>query len=198
MFLYDDGYTQFSTIENEDKKYVLKLFSENNFGCDAETGALRPSDSQFMQIMDNIISKKDDESNIFVLKEQDRVIGYASCFVEYDRLVIGHIAIEKDRQHMGFGTLLTQFIVFVAENDDRDVSLFCTHPNSCFKKMGFDTHDGIHYLHTRQGIKTPEIPSPLFVGANEYKKRQEIKSKKEVDDFAKFLNSGILDMLKDM
>lgn len=198
MILFTDGYTEFSTISNEDKEHILKLYSENDFGCDAETGALRPSNAQFVQIMDSIISGKDDESNIFVLKEQGRLIGYASCFVEYDRLVIGHIAIEKDRRGIGFGTALTQLVIFIAENENRDVSLFCMHPNSCFKKMGLKSHDGIHYLYERQGIKTPEIPSPLFVGVEEYKKRQEIKSKKEVDDFAKFLDSGILGILKDL
>lgn len=191
MILFNDGYTEISTISSEDKPYVLKLYSENDFGCDAETGALRPTNEQFNQIMDDIISGKDDESNIFVLKEHGRLIGYASCFVEYDRLVIGHIAVEKDRRGIGFGSVLTQFIMLVAENDGRDVALFCMHPNSCFKKMGFESADGIHYLHETQNTKHPEIPSPLFVGIEEYKKRQEQKAKKEHDDFAKFLNSDI-------
>ena len=191
MVLFSDGYTEISTIATEDKPYVLKLYSENNFGCDAETGALRPTNEQFNKIMDDIISGKDDESNIFVLKEQGRLIGYASCFVDYDRLVIGHIAVEKDRQGIGFGTLLTQIVTFVAENENRDVTLFCMHPNSCFKKMGLRTSDGIHYIYEKQSVKYPEIPSPLFVDIDEYKKRQEIKAKKEQDNFARFLKSDI-------
>lgn len=42
MILLNDGYTQISTIEESDKQDVLNLFSKNNFGCDAETGAIRP------------------------------------------------------------------------------------------------------------------------------------------------------------
>lgn len=191
MVLFSDGYTEISTISTEDKPYVLKLYAENDFGCDAETGALRPSNEQFNLIMDNIILGKDDESNIFVLKEQGRLIGYVSCFVEYDRLVIGHIAVEKDRRGIGFGSLLTQFVTFVAENEGRNVALFCTHRDSCFKKLGLETTDGIHYIYERQNIKYPEIPSPLFVSIEEYKKRQEIKAKKEQERFVKFLKSDI-------
>ncbi len=195
MILFSDGYTEISTISNEDKPYVLKLYSENDFGCDAETGALRPTNEQFNKIMDDIISGKDDESNIFVVKEQGRLIGYASCFVEYDRIIIGHIAIEKDRRGIGFGSVLTNFVMFVAENEDRDVTLFCTHPNSCFKKIGLETIDGVHYIYERQNVKHPEIPSPLFVDKDEYKKRQEIKAKKEQDRFARFLESDIVKKL---
>ena len=195
MILYTDGNTEISTISNDDKPYVLKLYSENSFGCDAETGALRPTNEQFNQIMDNIIAGNDDESNIFVIKEQGKFVGYASCFVEYDRLVIGHIAVEKNKQGNGFGSALTHFVVCVAENESRDVSLFCTHPNSCFKKMGFETSDGVHYYHEKQNVNHSEIPSPLFVGVDEYKKRQDAKRKKEVDDFAKFLKSDISKIL---
>ena len=196
MVLYDDGYTEISTISEDDKQAVLKLYSENDFGCDAETGALRPTDSQFLEIMDRIISKKDDERNVFVLKEQGKLIGYASCFVEYDRLTIGHIAIDKPARGRGYGTALTQFIIYIAENEGRDVNLFCLHPNSCFKKMGFETHDSVHYLHKSKGEKTEGLPV-LFVSKEEYKKRRIEKREKEVADFAKFLNSGFLDMLGD-
>lgn len=196
MILLNDGYTQISTIEESDKQDVLNLFSKNNFGCDAETGAIRPSNAQFMQIMDDIISKKDDESNIFVLKEDGKFIGYASCFVEYDRITIGHIAIDEKARGRGYGTLLTQFVIFVAENEERDVTLFCTHPNSCFKKMGFKTSDNIHYIYETEGQKTYELPV-LFVSKEEFNKRRKKQIEKEVEDFAKFLNSDIFKMLRD-
>ncbi len=197
MVLFSDGYTEISIIAEEDKQKVLELFAENNFGCDYETGSLRPRNDQFIRIMDNIISGKDDESNIFVLKQKGNILGYASCFVEYGRLTIGHIAVDKTKRNKGLGTLLTDFVILVAENEDRDVSLFCLHPNSCFKKMDFETSDGIHYFHKNQGRKTPEIPI-LFVSKEEYKKRQEKKMKEETDRFAKFLNSDIIKVLREL
>ncbi len=197
MVLFENGSIEISTISAEDKQGVLKLFEENDFCCDRESSALRPSSSVFSAIMDGIISGKDDENNIFVLKENGELAGYVSCFVEYDRLTVGHIAVDKAKRGGGYGTLLTQTAIFVAENENRDVSLFCLHPNSCFKKMEFETSDGVHYFHKNQGRKSPELPT-LFVSIEEYKKRQEIKMKKETERFAKFLSSDVVKALKEL
>ncbi len=197
MVLYINGDIEISKISNEDTANILKLYSENDFGCDYEIGSLRPSNHQLSRIMDSVISGKDDESNIFVLKNKGVFVGYVSCFVEYDRLTIGHIAVENNFRSMGYGSILTEFAVAVAENEDRDVSLFCTHPNSCFKKKGFETSDGLHYFHKSQGRKIPEFPK-LFVGIDEYKKRQDEKMKKETERFAKFLTSDVIKTLREL
>ena len=188
MILFKQDGLEISTIENSDKQRVLELFSENDFGCDFESGALRPTNSQFSKIIDDIISGKTDEENIFVLRKNGKVIGYESMFVEYSRLVIGHIAVDRAERGNDYGKLLTNCAIMVAENEGRSVSVWSNHLDKYLKSMGFETSDRIHYLHKYQGIKTPELPQ-IFVSVDKYKKRQEEKSKKEVEKFRKFLES---------
>ena len=194
MTLYKNAKLSISTIEEEDKSKVLEYFAENDFNCDTESGALRPSNTQFVSIMNGIISGKDDESNIFVMRKENEVIGYISMFVEYDRLKIGHIAIKKSERSQGYGRLLTETAIAVAENEGRDVSLYCRHPNSCFKKMGFESSDGIHYFHKSRGLKNENLPK-LFVSVEEYTERKLKEQEKELESFKNFLNSSSFDSL---
>ena len=195
MNLYNKDGIIVSTIEEEDKDKVLEYFSENTFNCDYETGALRPTNAQFMQIMEDIISGEDDESSILVLRKDGEVIGYESMHVEYDRLNIGHIAVKKSERGKGYGELLTRLAILIAENKDRDVGLYCQYPNnSYFKKLGLETKDNIHYLYKRKGIKTEGLPK-LFVSVSDYEKRQDEKMAKETKRFAEFLNSDIMQRL---
>ena len=103
--------------------------------------------------MDLIISGENKTENILVLKKKEEVIGYESMFVQYDRLVIGHIAVKKSERNQGYGELLTSLAIQIAENDDRDVTLYCDHRNKYFSKLKLDSKDGIHYIHRNEGIK---------------------------------------------
>ena len=198
MDLYNKDGIIVSTIEEEDKEKVLEYFSENTFNCDYEAGALRPTNDQFMQIMEGIISGDDDENSILVLKKDSEVIGYESMFVEYDRLNIGHIAVKKSERGKGYGELLTRLAILIAENEDRDVGLYCQYTNNTyFKKLGLETKDNINYLYKRKGIRTEGLPR-LFVSVSEYRKRQDKKMKEETKRFAEFLDSGIIQKLKNL
>lgn len=115
-------------------------------------------------------------------------------YVEYDRLNIGHIAVDKPYQGQGYGSMLINMAIKVSENEGRDVAAFCLRPNNCFAKLGFKTADGIHYHHAYQGIKSPELPK-LFVGVQQYKERKDREMEEEVESFARFLASGFLDDL---
>ena len=191
MVLYNKDGLIVSTIENSDKERVLEYFSENDFNCDSETGALRPSNRQFMEIMNKIISGKDDESNIFVLKKDGVVIGYQSMHIDYDILYIGHIAVKKSERGKGYGELLTKLAILVAENEGRNVALYCNYPNSYLRRLGFETLDDIHYLYNRRGITSDWLPK-LFVSVPEYRDRMNKKMEEETKRFADLLNSGIL------
>ena len=190
MNLYTKNDITIATIETEDISAVLGYFNENDFNCDREMAMLRPSSSRFKEEMEIIISKNDDESNVFVIKKDERVIGYAYCFVDYDSLKIGHIAVDKSERGKGYGTLLTKLIIRVAENEDRDVCLECNYSNNCFKKLGFKSRDGFHFKHKSKGRKTDKLPI-LFVTNEVYKQRRDEESKKEVEDYANFLKSDI-------
>lgn len=195
MNLYNKDGIIVSTIEEADKDKVLEYFSENTFNCDYETGALRPTNAQFMQIMEDIISGEDDESSILVLRKDGEVIGYESMYVEYDRLNIGNIAVKKSERGKGYGELLTRLAILIAENEDRDVGLYCQYPNnSYFKKLGLETKDNIHYLYKRKGIKIEGFPK-LFVSVSDYEKRQDEKVAKQTKRFAEFLNPDIMQRL---
>lgn len=196
MILYNKEGIIVSTIEEQDKEKVLEYFSENDFNCDNETGALRPTNSQFMQIMEGIISGEDDENSILVLRKDGEVIGYESMYVEYDRLNIGHIAVKESERGKGYGELLTRLAILIAENEDRDVGLYCQYSNNrYFEKLGLETSDNIHYLYKRKGIKTEGLPK-LFVSVSEYRDRQDKKIEEETKRFAEFLNSDIIQRLK--
>lgn len=188
MELYKKDNISISTIEEKDKEKVLKYFSENTFNCDAETGSLRPTNYQFNQIMDEIILGKDDESNIFVLKKDNEVIGYESIFVEYDRLTIGHIAVDKNERGNGYGELLIKIAILIAENDDRDVTVYCNYRNNVFSKIGFEGIDNIHFIYKRKGSKNELLPK-LFVSVEEYKKREEQKIIDNTKQFGEFLKT---------
>lgn len=197
MILFEQDGLEVSTIEASDKEMVIKLFSENDFGCDFESGALRPTNSQFSKIIDDIISGKTDEENIFVLRKNGKVIGYESMFVEFSRLVIGHIAVNETERGNDYGKLLTNCAIMVAENEGRDVAVWSNHLDKYLKSMGFETNDKIHYLHKYQGIKTPGLPV-LFVSPEEYKKRQDKKLEEETERFRKFLESDASKMIFDL
>ena len=195
MNLYNKDGIIVSTIEEADKDKVLEYFSESTFNCDYETGSLKPTNSQFAQIMEGIISGEDDENNILVLRKDGEVIGYESMYVEYDRLKIGHIAVKESERGKGYGELLTRLAILIAENEDRDVSLYCQYTNnSYFEKLGLETKDNINYLYKRKGIKTEGLPK-LFASVSEYRKRQDQKMKMETKRFAEFLDSGIMQKL---
>ena len=197
MILYEQEGIMICTIEEQDKKNVLKYFSENNFNCDFETGSLKPSNNQFIKIMEDIISGKDRGSNIFVLRKNGETRGYVSMYVEWSRLNIGHIAVKESERGRGYGTLLTKAAIMVAENEGREVALYCNRQNNVFEKLGFNSNDGIHFLHEYQGIKTEGLPA-LFMNVEEYEEMAKKRQEKEVESFSKFLDSNIWEILKDL
>ena len=97
--------------------------------------------------------------------------------------------IEREK---GYGELLTRLAILIAENEDRDVGLYCRYSNnSYFKKLGLETSDNINYLYKRKGIKIEGLPK-LFVSISEYRDRQDKKIEEETKRFAEFLGSDIM------
>lgn len=194
MIIYNNDGISISTIQEADKEKVLQYFQENSFNHNYLEDSLRPTDEQFIGIMDSIISGECDEENIFVIKKNDEVIGYESMFVEYDRLIIGHIAIKKQERGKGYGELLTKIAILVAENESRDVSLHCEHENKYLRKLGFKTIDNIHYLYKRKNIKIDNFPK-FFVNIEEYRKRKQKEEEEDLKRYSDFLNSDFMKML---
>ena len=190
MKLYEKNEISISIIEDEDKEEILKLFSENNFNCDYETGAIKPTREQFLRIIDGIISGKDDENNIIVIKKQGKVVGYQSMFVDYDMLNIGHVAIKEEERGKGYGKLLAKLAILIAENEERNIVLFCNYPNRYFKELGFETRDNLHYLYKRKGIKVKNLPR-LFVSKEKYRERAEKRSRVEIENYKNFIKKNI-------
>lgn len=190
MNLYKNENITISLIEQEDKPKVLEYFAGNDFNCDHETGALKPTVDQFSKIIDSIISGGTNDTNILVLKKCGEVIGYESMYVEYDLLHIGHIVVKKSERGQRYGELLTRLAILIAENENRNVALYCAYPNSYLKKLGFETSDNINYFYKRKEIKTNGIPK-LFISIDDYQKREDKKAKKHLDHFVEFLNSDL-------
>lgn len=195
MLIYQKDEIKVSTIEESDKDKVLEYFSENDFNCDFETGALRLTNSEFIKIMDSIINDNKGIDSILVLKKNDEVIGYESMFIEFDRLTIGHIAVKKSERNQGYGELLTSLAIQIAENEDRDVTLYCAHWNKYFSKLKFESKDEIHYIHRNEGIKNNTIPK-LFLSIDEYKDFADEKRKKDLEKFNNFMKKNKEMLLK--
>lgn len=171
-----------STIEEDDVDKVLEYFVNNSFNCDFESGALKPTPQEERKIIESVIRKEDDENAYLVLKKDNIVIGYIAMWVEYQLLHIGHIAIDLNEQHQGYGELLTRIAIKIAENEDRDVRLYCNHNNKYLIKIGFKTNNGIHYSYKTQRIKHPSLPK-LFVTIEEYRIRKRNEEKKSLQQF---------------
>ena len=191
MILFEDNDVSIATIEEQDKAKVMQYFLENDFNCDRESGSLKPSERQFSEIIDGIISGEDDENNIFVLRKNDEALGYVSMFVEYNRLNLGHIAVDKNERGKGYGKLLTEMATKVADHDGREVALFCFYPNGFLAELGFESHDNIHYLRQPKLYVGASLPK-LFVSKEEYAKRKELESAREHESFVNFLKSDFM------
>jgi len=183
MVIYNNQNIKIETIEEKTKEKVMELFLDKNANTHPLDLNNKPSESQFRIIINKIINEKDDESNIFVLKKDEEVIGYIYLFVSYDRLIIGHICVTKEERRKDYGQLLTKIAILIAENGNRDVSLKCYYPNKYLKKLGFAEVDEAHYLYKHKGLRNSNFPN-FFVGIEEYEERR----KQEIRNHIKCIN----------
>lgn len=191
MVLYEKEDIKVRIVEERDIPYILKYFSENNFNCNYENGALRPSVSQFEKIARDVINCEDKTQTILVVEKDKIAIGYLSCYVEYDRMHLGHIAVKKEERNNGYGRLLTLIALKIASNENRDVVLQCYYKdNSYLKKIGFNTKDNIHYIWNGKKEKN-EYPI-IFMTYDEYKKKEEEKLQKELESYRNLLDSDFM------
>ena len=154
MVFYEKENIKVRIVEEKDIPYILKYFEENDFNCDIETGALRPSKEKFKSIMEDIISGEDKTETVLVLEKDGIAIGYLSCFVEYDRLNLGHIAVKKEERNNGYGKLLTKIAINIASNENRDVVLSYYYKNNSYlKDLGFKTKDNFFYIWSEKKLK---------------------------------------------
>lgn len=190
MVFYEKENLKVRIVEEKDIPYILKYFEENNFNCDFETGSLKPSKEKFKSIIEDIISGKDKTETILVLEKDNIAIGYLSCFVEYDRMTLGHIAVKKEERNNGYGKLLTKIALKIAANENRDVVLKCYYKNNSYlKELGFKTTDNFFYIWNGKKEKN-EYPI-IFMTCEEYSKMKEEKMKEDLENWKKFLNSDI-------
>jgi len=195
MLLYKSNNLVVETIKREDIDEVLKLFNSSSFNCDFESGALRPTDWQFKQIMEDIING-DRLNQLLVLKKDDSVIGYLSCYVKYDVLNLGHVVVLEKERNQVYGKLLTEIAIGLASNDNRRVSLTCFYKNVRFlQELGFQKI-GCSYIF-KENIKNPSLPN-LFMSNEEYKIMEDEKIERDRERWNDFLNSGIVDILREI
>lgn len=198
MTLYQKDNIKVRIVEEKDVPYILKFFNENSFNCDFETNSLRPSTFQFEEIIREVIKGECLTETVLVLEKDNICIGYLLCYIEYDRMHLGHIAIKKNERNKGYGKLLTIIALKIASNENRDVSLTCYYKNNSYlKSLGFNTSDNIHYLWKGPKVRN-EYPI-IFMTNEEYKKMKELEMEKELADWTNFLNSDFMsDFLKHM
>lgn len=176
-------------VEERDIPYILKYFKENDFNCDYGTGALRPSNYEFEEIIREVINKKDRTQTVLVIEKDGECIGYLACHVSYDRMRLGHMAIKKEERNNGYGKLLITVALKIASNENRDVSLTCYYGNkSYWKILEFDTTDNVHYY---CDVKKERNSYPtIFMTCEEFKQMREIEAQEELEEWGNFLGSG--------
>lgn len=194
MLLYKKDNISISLIEESDIEEVLKLFSENTFNVTPDTG-MKPTSYQFEEVIrENMNKETKKKETVLVLKSDDAVIGYLSCFIDYSRLTLGHIAVNEAYQHRGYGRLLTITAMHLASLSNRDVDCICYHRNKYLKSLGFETEDDIFYIF--RGRLDVKIGTPdIFMSIEEYKEMKKRENEREVEDYSKFLDSDIGKML---
>ena len=190
MELYRKDDITVSVIEEFDIDIVLDLFDVNSFNCDYETGALRPTRKQFYEIIKEGMASLSKTDCVFVLRKRNVCIGYISCFIEYDRLNMGHIAVKKEEQHKGYGKLLTSIAMMIASKENRDVSCECFHENNYLGSLGFTKFINGHYLFKGR-IDSKDMPS-VFMSIDDYRTMQEEKMAQEVESYRQFLKSDFM------
>ena len=107
-------------------------------------------------------------------------------YISFTRLNIGHIAVIDNERNKGYGKLLTHLTILLAENDDRDISLFCDRRDNYYLELGFTKIDDEHYLYEHKGIKTEGLPQ-LFLSIKEYDEKAKKDRIKSVKSFSKTL-----------
>lgn len=179
MLFYDRDGIKVETLKLQDKEKVLDYYAKDTLDCNYEASILKINTENFRKIIDDLVLEKTDEINIFVLKKNDQVIGYETMYIDCDRLHIGSIIIDKKEQDKGYDELLIRLAVLVAENDQRDVSLYCDRDNKCLEKIGFKTTDNIYYFYEKIGLKIEWYPK-IFASVDEYRKRYNQKQKTDI------------------
>lgn len=196
MELYNNNDVSISLIEEEDIEDVIKLFSSNTFNVDFGN-SIRPTNYEFEQIIRENMQKEKKLDTVLVLKEKGVFCGYLSCFVEFSRLVLGHIAVSLEYQHNGYGRLLTLVALYLASKQNRDVSCVCYYPNKYLKSLGFRSIDDVSYLFEGR-LDYPEGIPDIFISIEEYKEIKDKEYEKEIQAFKDFLDSDFGLFLKNL
>lgn len=191
MVLYEKDDIVISTLDKESIPDILKYFGENDFNCDYESGSLRPSNEKFREIMEEILVTENKIEEVLALKKEGKCIGYLACHVEYSRLNIGHIAVDRKERSKGYGRLLTLVALEIANNEGRDVALQCYYNGKKYwPELGFETRDGVHYLYRCKNIKN-NLPK-IFMSCEEYEEMMSIEQEKQLQSYRSFLNLDIM------
>lgn len=192
MILYKNNNIEISTVNEKDILDIIDLFSSTSFNCDYESGALRPTVNQFKKIIHEIIMG-DRENQVLVLKEDNSVIGYLSCFIQYNTLILGHIVVNEKVRNKGYGKLLTSIALELASLGNRRVKLDCYYSEPKYLyELGFRKVGASSYIW--EGKIKSNLPN-LFESTEEYERNQNEKLKKEMDSWNRFLES---DFMKEM
>lgn len=188
MILYQKDDLEISLIEEDDIEDVIELFESFDFDINYGTGN-KPISSTFRRIIKQNLSREEKIDTVLVLRKDLKVIGYLSCFVDYSRIVLGHIAINSDYQHRGYERLLTLVSMYLASKSNRDVSCVCYHQNKYLTDLGFETNDGINYMF--KGRLEEDCVPDIFISIEDYSELQRKEAKEEIERFKRFLDSPL-------
>lgn len=87
-------------------------------------------------------NKKQLNSHYFVAKQQDEIVGFAGILTIIDEINIMNIVVRKNKRHLGIGSLLLEFILnFAKQQNTTSITLEVNEKNlsaiNLYKKYNF-------------------------------------------------------------
>lgn len=90
---------------------------------------------------------------LYICQINNKIVGYALCYLEYDNIHIQDITVLPDYQNKGYGTQLIQFIM---DDSTKDITLSVFINNTgaikLYKKLGFEIVETKHYMKLTRGL----------------------------------------------
>ncbi len=188
MVFYKKNDIEVSLVEEKDIKEISKIYEAYNFKFDENVFDV-PTPLKFENIMREGITKTKKTDTVIVLKKNNEIIGYLSCFVRFDCIVIGHIAVKTKERNQGFGTLLINTAIKLALASNRQIKCTSYGNEHFLLNLGFKKSFDIHY--TFEGQMPNENLPDIFASLEDYEQFEQKKIEQSVKDYGRFLNSNL-------
>lgn len=210
MIIYQSRNVIVRTIEDGDCQDYLKLFDEENFGCNGINENQKPSLYETKKFLQSVIDKETIDKEVLVLEAMREFVGYVTVSRPHkNQYHIGSIAVRREKRKQGYGTILLDIVKELARRDNCHIKLECINESfKYFENQGFKNSGRFNFIYEerKNQIQKSSIKSnfikPIFVDYSilkeERQRRDEEGLSKEHESFQKFLKSPLFDYFNNL